>query len=212
MTEKVYNFENIPSRPETDAILARMGYHRELTRVNARDGLLINEGIQQGLAFCNNKGAYRRCKLSEIRDERIHFGAEHHFQSASLARMLRGSREVVLMAATVGPEITRAIAGEMAAGSPFRAVVFDAVASEAADAILDWMKDFIDKILLREGKKLTRHRFSPGYGDLRLENQRIIFDLLNLSQIGLKLTETYILVPEKSVLAVAGVEGIESNG
>lgn len=52
-------------------------------------------------------------------------------------------------------------------------------------------------------------RYSPGYGDLPLTNQKIIFDILNLERLGLRITERFMLVPEKSVIAIAGVEGIE---
>ena len=80
---------------------------------------------------------------------------------------------------------------------------------ETADAGLDWLMDFINKMLRKEGKKLTEQRFSPGYGDLPLANQRLIYDLLKLERLGLKLTEKCMLIPEKSVLAIAGVEGVE---
>ncbi|MBR4376039.1 MAG: methionine synthase, partial [Spirochaetia bacterium] len=47
--------------------------------------------------------------------------------------------------------------------------------------------------------------FSPGYGDFDLKNQRIFYSLLHLEQFGIHLTESYMLVPEKSVIAMTGV-------
>ena len=49
-------------------------------------------------------------------------------------------------------------------------------------------------------------RFSPGYGDFLLENQRDFFELLKIGDFGVKLTERYIFIPEKTVTAIAGVE------
>lgn len=71
------------------------------------------------------------------------------------------------------------------------------------------MVEFINKEIRREGKKLTQKRYSPGYGDLLLTNQKIIYDILNLKKLRIELTESYMLVPEKSVIAIAGIEGIE---
>lgn len=73
------------------------------------------------------------------------------------------------------------------------------------------MMEFLNKMLRKEGKKLTKHRYSPGYGDLPLLNQRLIYSLLNLERLELKLTDQCMLIPEKSVLAVAGIEGVVSH-
>ena len=59
--------------------------------------------------------------------------------------------------------------------------------------------------LLRSARRLTRKRFSAGYGDFSLENQWDIYTLLSLGSIGITMTPTCVLIPEKSVTAVAGV-------
>lgn len=49
-------------------------------------------------------------------------------------------------------------------------------------------------------------RFSPGYGDWRLEDQRQLLMLLDCAKrIGLTLTDGYMLTPIKSVTAVIGL-------
>jgi 5-methyltetrahydrofolate--homocysteine methyltransferase len=55
-----------------------------------------------------------------------------------------------------------------------------------------------------------RPRFSAGYGDLPLEYQKKIFDLLDPhTQIGLTLNDSYLMSPSKSVTALIGVEKIK---
>jgi cobalamin-dependent methionine synthase I len=68
------------------------------------------------------------------------------------------------------------------------------------------MMAFLNRMLAREGRKTTKHRYSPGYGDLSLRHQKIIFDLLDLQRLDLTITPDYILIPEKSVVAIAGIE------
>ena len=58
----------------------------------------------------------------------------------------------------------------------------------------------------KEGFNLTKMRFSPGFGDLSLENQKQFFKALELEKIGLRLTDSLMIVPEKSVTAIVGVE------
>ncbi|NLV69188.1 MAG: methionine synthase, partial [Spirochaetes bacterium] len=66
---------------------------------------------------------------------------------------------------------------------------------------------YIAQQVKRRGENLTRMRFSAGYGDFMLENQKHFFELLGLEKLGVSLTERYIFIPEKTVTAIAGVEG-----
>jgi cobalamin-dependent methionine synthase I len=118
--------------------------------------------------------------------------------------LLEKSREAVLMAATAGKTAMAARDSEIKAGNGSAALIIDAVASETADAGLDWIQEFLNGQLARQGRKLT-NRYSPGYGDLDLSAQKIIYDALDLEKIGISITDRFILAPEKSVLAIAGI-------
>ena len=53
---------------------------------------------------------------------------------------------------------------------------------------------------------LQRPRFSPGYGDWPLEEQRQLFAVLNCAKrIGLTLTDGLMMAPSKSVTAIIGL-------
>ncbi len=128
-------------------------------------------------------------------------------ESESLAKFLSESDEIVLMAVTAGAEVVERIFLEVTEGNAALGTVLDSVASETPDAGLDWIAKSINGMLGKEGKRLTRRRYSPGYGDLSLFHQKVIYDVLHLERLGLTLTEKYMLVPEKSVIAIAGIEG-----
>jgi cobalamin-dependent methionine synthase I len=68
---------------------------------------------------------------------------------------------------------------------------------------------YIAQQVKRRGENLTRMRFSAGYGDFMLENQRLFFELLGLDKLGVSITDRYIFIPEKTVTAIAGVESKE---
>lgn len=128
--------------------------------------------------------------------------------SASLTRLLRHSAAVAVMAATVGPDIVRAAADAVSKGDGATAVTYDAVGGQTAEATMSWINDLVRQQLRRQGEFLTKHRFSPGYGDLHLRLQRTIYGWLQLERLGLSLTPGCMLVPEKSVTALAGIERI----
>lgn len=210
-SSKTKYFEYIPSSPSEGMILTRLGYQKTTTIFSDEYKEKLNEIIKSGILLCNTKGIFGRYAIIEKNDKYVKLENEVILESESLAKLLKNSIEVVLMAATVGREITDKIHFEVKDGDASLGVILDSVASQTADAALDWMVGFINKLIRREGKSLTRTRYSPGYGDLPLINQKKIFDALGLEKLGLSITERYMLVPEKSVIAIAGVEGIDSD-
>jgi hypothetical protein len=126
--------------------------------------------------------------------------------SPQLARLLGSSCAVYLMGASIPDRDVEKIALAMRDGDGLKAIVFDAYASEYVDGTLDVIMSRKNESLRRTGQKLTRHRFSPGYGDLDLKYQKTIFELLDLSTLDVTINENYLLSPEKSVIAIAGVE------
>ncbi len=203
---KIKYFESIPAVPKREMILSRLGYRKDITVLHSNELLQLEEAIQLGGSLCKPAGAYLLVPIASLSDCEIALDNGIRFPSRSLAKLLKDSLSVVLMASTVGKEVTERIFHEVKKGDASKGLIIDSVASQTADATLDWMVSFLDKILVREGKKLTRHRYSPGFGDLPLSFQKDIFDALQLEELDMALTEKFMLEPEKSVLAIAGVE------
>lgn len=204
-------FEHIPTVPDNGMILTRLGYRKTTTILDDDYKKTLMENINKGLMLCNTKGVFGTFKIEKRDEESVELDNGVVLKSKSLSKLLSNSMDVVLMASTVGKEIVDRIVDEINNNNASFGVVLDAVASETADAALDWMVDFINKMIRREGKKLTKMRYSPGYGDLPLSNQKLIYDVLNLERLGISITERFMLVPEKSVIAIAGVEGVGCN-
>jgi hypothetical protein len=209
---KITSFESIPAVPKRNYVLTRLGYRKNLTRMSIADQRKLDQGFKDGTIYCRSKGTAGRFSITSHQEEAILVETGLCFQSKSLARLLKSCDELVLLAATVGKEIIERINLEFEQGDAAYGAILDAIASETADACLDWILNFFNKMLYREGKKITKHRYSPGYGDLDLIYQKAIFDLLDLDKLELKLTENLMLTPEKSVIAIAGIERIEVDG
>ncbi len=203
-------FYDIPLDPEIESVRSRLGI-RKNAPIDPDLLRMLEQGSKQAKILSHPTGLYLPLKIFHRTSDSVVLENETHFQSASLSRLLQNSEEAVLMAATIGHEIVDAIMNEVTQKDAALGLILDAVASQTTDAILDWMMDYINGILAKEGRKLTRHRYSPGYGDLPLVYQKPIFETLELNKLGLELTEKYMLVPEKSVIAIAGIEPKESS-
>ncbi len=203
--DKVRYFNNIAIATPLAQIYRRLGFRKGVTDLNPRDKAETERYIETALSLIRLQGAARRLPVLLEGKSGVRLTEEAIFESRRLLKFLGGSDEILLMGATAGPEIMTAIQEDAAGRNVTRGVVLDAAASETVDAALDWIMTCYNQTLRRQGMRLLPARFSAGYGDLALENQRTMYRLLALEKIGIEITETCILVPEKSVTAITGI-------
>ena len=205
MPTQVQIFPSIHIPVPMDAIYRRLGYREGATKIDDRKREEIERHIDYALSLISLKGAALRVPLRGVTPHRVVFGTGAEIESDKLAGFLKGCKEVLFIGSTAGGAVMDAIRGDTEGGDMTRGVVIDAVASEMTDAALDWIEGFFNRLLTRENARLTRGRFSAGYGDFLLENQKMMYDMLELGRIGVTINENFILIPEKSVTAVVGI-------
>ncbi len=138
-----------------------------------------------------------------VRDGAVDFGFTS-VESRDLSKNLSGCSAAVIFAATVGIGMDRLI-GKYTRLSPSRAVMLQALGSERVESLCDDFEDYIKERL--GGDVKLRPRFSPGYGDLPLEFQKEVFALLDCPRsLGISLSDSLLMTPEKSVTAIMGVK------
>lgn len=138
-------------------------------------------------------------------DVTIHAGSEDVvLHSESLARNLSGCCGAILLAATIGPACDMLVR-RAGVTSAVDASIYQAAGAAAIESFLDDMNDRY-KADYEAQRLFLRPRFSPGYGDLKLDHQRDWFRLLDITkQIGIELTDSLLMVPTKSVTAIIGI-------
>ena len=127
--------------------------------------------------------------------------------SAALATHLADCGQVILFAATAGIGLDRLIA-RYSRVSPVKALLFQAIGAERIECLCDAFCGEMTAQKATLGQGMTR-RFSPGYGDLPLDLQRSLFQLLDCPRkIGLTLNESMLMSPSKSVTALLGISPV----
>jgi hypothetical protein len=111
---------------------------------------------------------------------------------------LRGNKLAGLALCTIGPELEDRVKNLMASGHEPEGYVLDAVGSVAAEATADTVNAKICHWAVAHNLVATP-RFSPGYGNWSLEDQRVIFQLLPAEKIGMQLNLSCMMIPRKSV-------------
>jgi cobalamin-dependent methionine synthase I len=204
-------FDSISVVPKKELILTRLGYKSNKTVLNDEQKDFLEESIKKGLSLCHARGIYGRYKIESNNGKIIILENKQFFESESLCKLLENSSEVALMAATVGSEVVDEAARQLKEGDSALGIIIDATASQTADAAVAWIMEFVSKAVRSEGKMVTKHRFSPGFKDLQMSSQKLIYDTLELSKLGLHLTDRFMLIPEKSVIAILGITDLDTK-
>lgn len=182
-----------------------LGYGKNA--VDERTRKLIADSFAELEVCAEIRWVYRIFKYKEETDETIFIGPMR-INSKNLSKNLKNCQEVVVMAATLGMEVDRRLK-RYSITDMSRAVVLQAC---AAAFLEEYCENCQKKIRLEMKGKYLRPRFSPGYGDFSIEHQEDILQMLEASKkIGLGRTESYMLVPTKSVTAIIGISNTDEN-
>ena len=191
-------------------ILTRLGA-RLSTQISDKDRARIDSAIYTAASYIAPKGVYGffGCRIEAdnvIVTEHSDGSDILKMKSSKLAVNLAEYQEVCLMAVTAGADIVVYRDNANRSGDTFGAVIADAVGSEYAEAAIELLHGIVTQNCLRKGQSVNRMRFSPGYGDLALTYQHEIAKILQLEKIGITLSESAIMFPEKSVTAFVGIK------
>lgn len=173
---------------------------------------ILDECIKEAMPLLTYKVSYRYEKLSNVDGHAI-LPFEYTFSNA-LDKNLKNCNEVVLFAATVGIALDRLIA-KYNKVSKVKGLFLQAFGAERIEALCDLFNEEVRAEALGRGK-ITKPRFSPGYGDLSLEIQKPFTEILDCSRrLGINLNESLLMSPSKSVTALIGImdnEGSDNDG
>jgi len=126
-------------------------------------------------------------------------------EGKSIKKHLENSKEIYLMAATLGTQVDKRISYYEKI-SVTKSMIFDACATTAIEEGCNQLEKEIKQKVLEAGNKDITFRYSPGYGDLGINIQKEFLRILNApKKIGLTASKYNMLIPTKSVTAIIGV-------
>ena len=109
---------------------------------------------------------------------------------------------VILLAATLGAGVELA-QRQLRLRDMGEALLLDAFGSAAVENVCD---NLCEDLAAKFAPRHLTDRFSPGYGDLPLGEQAWFFRLLDMNRrLGVSLTDSGLMLPQKTVTAFVGV-------
>jgi len=147
----------------------------------------------------SNSAEFREYNI-DVCGQEVNFENGLIIKSESLANHLSGCNKCAVIAVTLGHETDRQIK-KMQFVDMATALELDKKANIDIEAICDSLQKKIESLAKKQDCGITA-RFSPGYGDLALSYQSAILKLANSKKI--TITDSFLLIPQKSVTAIIG--------
>lgn len=120
-----------------------------------------------------------------------------------IARQLRNADGGALFICTAGAGIGERSKELMAAGDLIEGYIFDVIGSVTVEAAIDKIQASFETELAATGNKMA-NRYSPGYCGWALSEQKRFFALFPENHCGIKLSDSCLMDPIKSVSGVIG--------
>lgn len=159
---------------------------------------------------CSYREIYREFAVAQ-RNDGIYLDDGIKLEGSDITLHLKDCHRCLLFAATLGAGadglIRRYSVSDMASS-----VLCDSAASVLIESLCDRAEEKLRERYRAEGLFLTG-RYSPGYGDLPLETNRIFADRLDMSRrLGVTVTEDMLMLPRKTVTAILGISEKDTKG
>ena len=189
MTEKTLSFEELGITAAD--VYEQMGYHdAQPDKATQQETAMILKEVSQWLRprfsyFVVNK--------------------QPDFEMGNIIlRQLRGSEAFALFICTSGLEFETYQQRLKEQGDMVRVFIADALGSVIAEKCADQMEKALQESIDKLGWKHT-NRFSPGYCGWHVSQQQLLFPLFQGHTCGVKLTDSSLMIPIKSVSGIIGL-------
>lgn len=133
----------------------------------------------------------------------VTLAGDHVFHGEGIAEALRYSTHAAIFLVTLGHPIVEEIE-RLNRVDVSRGFFLDVLSSVAVENLAEQVHLEIARSILTGGWYVG-HRYSPGFCDWDLTQQRVLFSLLKSSLLSVQLTDHCMMIPRKSVSAIVGI-------
>ncbi len=189
---------NIPFQINFKNFLALLKFDHKHSALTPHLKEKVEKLILTGNSLCEPKGVYSLHKIERFAEAEVVLENGMVLRGRAITKHCHGFSHVYLLAVTIGERLEE----ELEKLPPDEALILDAYGSEAAEAVAETLDASIRKEAIHFNLRRFNFRFSPGYSDFPLSTNLDFERFLKISDIGIKVTESYMLLPRKSITAV----------
>ena len=194
---------------DKDEVCRYLGYRKD-QGPNSSISSLIDEELDEAYDLIQPLCFYELMNIRRVRKPRVILEDGLTITSEVLSRVLSHCHQVVIFVVNIGQGLEARVAQLMNEGQMLRATILDAIGSEVAEKTACYLQDKVRELANSNGAEITL-RYSPGYCDWDITEQRVLFQAMNSAPLGVNLTEECLMVPRKSVSGIIGLGHLEKR-
>lgn len=122
---------------------------------------------------------------------------------SKIARQLRNAEQLIVFVCTSGHGITQQYKEYIDTNELVKAYFVDILGNIIVEKAMDIIQERISEEMKTRGMNIT-NRYSPGYCNWNTNEQAKIFSMLPDNPCGVKLTQSSLMIPSKSISGVIG--------
>jgi hypothetical protein len=191
---------------ERKEVLKRIGYG-DTEDVSPRIDSLVEDYLDNYHEFIIPSSSCVYMDIGEVSASYVRIG-KITFETSVLARVLRRCQSAAVFVLTIGSYLEEMVAYLAAQGMMLQATVLDAVGSGAVERLAGEIETEIKRKATANDMVISR-RYSPGYCDWDISQQKKLFRLLGGNTADVTLTENMLMTPRKFI---SGIIGIDASG
>ncbi|MFC1901528.1 vitamin B12 dependent-methionine synthase activation domain-containing protein [Chloroflexota bacterium] len=171
---------------------------------SARITSLVNDYIDNYHDLLSPSYAYDIKDIVSVQGNLVTIEDSIVFKSKIIARLLERCEKVAVFVLTIGNHLEGLVAYLAENGLVLQATVLDAVGSGAVEKLAHSVEARIRVMAAAEGL-VTGRRFSPGYCDWEVSQQKVVFQAMGIDSAGVRLTKSCLMIPQKSISGIVGI-------
>ncbi len=117
---------------------------------------------------------------------------------------IREATQTAMFLCTAGEDFTRMTNQLNEQGDIMEAYILDAIGSLTVEKAMDRIQESLKNEFGGKGFKIS-NRYSPGYCNWPLSDQKTLFNLIGGNQTGITLSDSCLMTPRKSVSGIIGI-------
>lgn len=162
----------------------------------------VNICLKEARALSRPRTVAIRKKIAAIKGSYVELEDEARLTGKVLAKYLKGADHIYIFLVTLGSGVEDRASRLMKKGNYLHGYLIDRIASLAVESLAENFESGLRQKLKPRGESVSM-RLSPGYCDWPIEEQYKLAKLINFSKAGIRLTESCMMVPKKSISAIA---------
>ncbi|UCD08853.1 MAG: hypothetical protein JSU79_10935 [Dehalococcoidales bacterium] len=194
---------------DSKKILSQIGYENDY-EPSARIKSLVDEYIENYHNLVESTYSYTFRNIESIEGDRVYLSDSIFLESKVISSLFKRCDKLAVFIMTIGSHLEEMVDYLSENGLVLQATVLDAIGSGAAEQMAGLIEERIQNVAEMRDQVISR-RFSPGYCDWNVNQQEMIFKILNDDTAGVSLTDESLMIPRKSVSGIIGI-GDKNSG